>query len=107
MAIVWFRRDLRVTDNAALASAAARASIVTPVYVLGSWGGAHRWAGANRQQFLCGCLASLGQNLGAIGGRLVIRRGRAVEELAKSRVTTEGGSGVPEQALMPRRIFGF
>ena len=39
--------------------------------------------GANRQQFLCGCLSSLAQNLAAIGGRLVIRRGSAVEELAK------------------------
>ena len=82
-AIVWFRRDLRVADNAALASAAARAASVIPVYVLSSWKGTHRWTGANRQQFLCGCLASLSQNLCAIGGRLVIRRGGVLEELQK------------------------
>ena len=82
-AIVWFRRDLRVTDNTALETAAAQASKVIPVYVLSNWGGSHRWTGANRQQFLCGCLAFLDQNLRAIGVPLVIRRGSAVEELQK------------------------
>ena len=82
-AIVWLRRDLRVTDNTALETAAAQASKVIPVYVLSQWGGSHHWTGANRQQFLCGCLASLDQNLRAIGVPLVIRRGSAVDELQK------------------------
>ncbi len=34
-----------------------------------------------RQEFLCGCLASLNANLRAIGGRLVIRNGDAVSAL--------------------------
>ena len=82
-AIVWFRRDLRITDNTALSAAVRRAGEVVPVYVLSEWSDSHRWTGANRQQFLCGCLSSLTENLAAIGGRLVIRRGSAVEELAK------------------------
>jgi deoxyribodipyrimidine photo-lyase len=82
-AVVWFRRDLRVTDNTALWAAVRRAEEVVPVYVLSEWSGSHRWTGANRQQFLCGCLSSLAQNVAAIGGRLIIRQGIAVEELTK------------------------
>jgi deoxyribodipyrimidine photo-lyase len=82
-AIVWFRRDLRITDNSALASAAKRAACVVPVYILSTWTARHRWTGPHRQHFLCGCLASLGDNLASIGGRLIIRRGAAIEELAK------------------------
>ncbi|HET9522599.1 MAG TPA: deoxyribodipyrimidine photo-lyase [Terrimicrobiaceae bacterium] len=82
-AIVWFRRDLRITDNTALAIAVNRWANVVPVYILSDWRGKHHWTGPNRQRFLCGCIASLAQNLEAIGGRLVIRQGEAVKELAK------------------------
>lgn len=82
-AIMWFRRDLRITDNTALAIAVERSANVVPVYVLSDWTGEHRWTGPNRQRFLCGCIASLAQNLAAIGGRLVIRQGETVKELAK------------------------
>jgi deoxyribodipyrimidine photo-lyase len=82
-AIVWLRRDLRITDNTALAAAVERAVNVVPVYVLSDWMESHRWTGPHRQHFLCGCLASLDRNLAAIGGRLIIRRGLAIEELSK------------------------
>jgi len=82
-ALVWFRRDLRITDHTALWAAVRQAAEVVPVYILSEWSGSHRWTGANRQQFLCGCLSSLAQDLTAIGGWLTIRRGRAVQELAK------------------------
>ena len=81
-ALVWFRRDLRITDNTALWAAVRQAAEVVPVYILSEWNGSLRWTGANRQQFLCGCLSSLAQDLTAIGGWLTIRRGRAVQELA-------------------------
>jgi len=79
--IHWFRRDLRLTDNTALAAAARAAESVVPVYVQSSWNGSHRWTGAHRQGFLCGSLHSLDRNLQAIGGRLLVRRGDAVGEL--------------------------
>ncbi len=85
--IHWFRRDLRITDNSALAAAAAAGQVV-PVYILSGWTAAHRWTGPNRQHFLCGCLASLSENLKAIGGSLVIRRGGAVEALEKLALET-------------------
>lgn len=81
--IHWFRRDLRLKDNPALASAAATSATVVPVYVLSDWKGPHAWTGPIRQTFLCGCLESLSKNLDAIGSRLILRSGDAVEELRK------------------------
>ena len=79
--IHWFRRDLRLTDNTALSAAAAEARSVIPVFVLSQWEKNHRWTGPNRQQFLCGSLASLEKNLRTIGGRLIIRQGYPTKEL--------------------------
>ncbi len=80
-AIHWFRRDLRVTDNVALSEAATATSEVVCVYILSEWKSSHRWTGPMRQEFLCGCLASLDANLRAFGGRLVIRNGDPVTTL--------------------------
>jgi deoxyribodipyrimidine photo-lyase len=85
-AIHWFRRDLRITDNTALAAALAAHDHVVPVYILSEWKSEHHWCGAPRQAFLCGCLHSLAKNLEAKGGRLIIRRGPAdkiLEQLAR------------------------
>ena len=48
--LLWFRQDLRLQDNPALAAAVARGGAVVPVYILddageGAWpmGGASRW----------------------------------------------------------------
>lgn len=81
--IHWFRRDLRVVDNTALCRAAKPGLPVVPVYILSDWRGVHSWTGPNRQHFLCGSLESLAKNLETLEGRLIIRQGRAVEELRK------------------------
>lgn len=81
--IHWFRRDFRLTDNTALAAAAAQAEAVVPVYVVSKWKRPHRWTGANRQEFLCECLKVLAVDLQEIGGRLIIREGDPLEELEK------------------------
>ena len=83
MVIHWFRRDLRITDNTALAAAAATGEPVVPVYVRSTWTERHQWTGPHRQEFLCGSLAALDGNLRAIGSRLVVRAGDAVEELGR------------------------
>ncbi|MFO1394875.1 MAG: deoxyribodipyrimidine photo-lyase [Steroidobacteraceae bacterium] len=74
-AIIWFRRDLRVADNPALAAACASADRVVPVYVHapdedGDWapGAASRW-------WLHHSLARLDERLRRLGAPLVIRRG--------------------------------
>jgi deoxyribodipyrimidine photo-lyase len=90
MAVIhWFRRDLRITDNTALLAACKEGKEVVPVYIASDWKGTHRWTGPARQEFLCGCLDSLSENISAIGGRLVIRRGRADKELEKLAVETK------------------
>lgn len=83
IALHWFRRDLRITDNTALTAAIGESEQVIPTYILSHWKKQHRWTGPNRQYFLCGCLESLSKNLATLGGRLVIRQGEAVEELEK------------------------
>ena len=77
----WFRRDLRVADNAGFSHAADAGTEVVPVFVLSDWQGEHAWTGPKRQQFLCDSLADLDQSLHDCGGRLLIRAGEAVAEL--------------------------
>lgn len=81
--IHWFRKDLRLTDNPALAAAARDAEQVVPVYVLSQWRSQHDWTGSKRQHFLCQSLHSLAANLQSLGSRLLIRSGPAVDELTK------------------------
>jgi deoxyribodipyrimidine photo-lyase len=90
--IHWFRRDLRVTDNTALSAACKDSGEVVTVYIASEWSRLHRWTGASRQEFLCGCLDSLAKKIEIIGGRLIIRRGRAAEELEKLMVETKAGA---------------
>ncbi|HCX69552.1 MAG TPA: hypothetical protein DHK64_19050 [Rhodobiaceae bacterium] len=69
--IVWFRRDLRLDDNPALAAAAARGAPVLPLFILDpeeEVGGASRW-------WLHGSLAALSKSLARLGLPLVLRRG--------------------------------
>src|SRR4051812_36634712 len=85
LAIHWFRRDLRLSDNTALNAALANDQVV-PVYILSQWKANHGWTGPARQEFLCGSLATLAANLAAKGGRLIIRQGEAdqvLEQLAR------------------------
>jgi len=90
-AIHWFRRDLRLTDNTALAACAAAAVEGVPVYILSNWQKSHRWTGPHRQEFLCGSIKVLDESLHSIEGRLIIRQGEAVEELV--RLVRETGAG--------------
>ena len=80
-AIVWFRRDLRLTDNPALA-AAARAERVLAVFCFerGLWDGRH--ASPNRNAYLLASLRELDQGLRTAGGRLHYRRGDPARVLA-------------------------
>jgi deoxyribodipyrimidine photo-lyase len=78
-AIVWFRNDLRLTDNPALHAAIEAGHKILPVYVLddeapGDWkmGGASRW-------WLHHSLESLSKDLQAKGAHLVLRRGVAAK----------------------------
>jgi deoxyribodipyrimidine photo-lyase len=78
--LVWYRQDLRLADQPALAASAARGPVV-PVYIWapdeeGRWpyGGASRW-------WLNHSLASLAEQLTSQGSRLIIRRGPSLATL--------------------------
>jgi deoxyribodipyrimidine photo-lyase len=76
-ALVWFRQDLRLSDNPALNAAVESGRPVVGLFVLddvtpGSWrlGGAARW-------WLHQSLSALERDLAARGCRLILRRGDA------------------------------
>jgi deoxyribodipyrimidine photo-lyase len=90
--IVWFRHDLRLDDNPALAAAAARGAVV-PVFI---WAPDEEqpWApGAASRWWLHHSLEKLAAALAKAGAPLVIRSGRSLEVLRA--VAKEcGASGV-------------
>jgi deoxyribodipyrimidine photo-lyase len=81
--LVWFRKDLRLADNAALAAALARGGPVVPVFVYdeageGAWplGGASKW-------WLHHSLLALDAALRKRGSRLLVARGDSLAELRR------------------------
>ena len=79
--IVWFRRDLRLADQAALLAAAAEGPVI-PVYILDDETPKHRKMGGASRWWLHHSLANLDAALRAAGSRLILRRGRCDEQLA-------------------------
>lgn len=76
-AIVWFRQDLRLSDNPALMAAIASGAPIIALYIrdddaAGAWapGGASQW-------WLHHALSALKERLEEHGGRLVLKRGPA------------------------------
>ena len=83
--ILWFRRDLRLSDQAALIAAASEGPVV-PVYILDDETPKHRAMGGASRWWLYHSLASLGAALRDKGSRLILRRGKSdaiLAELAK------------------------
>ncbi|MBL8628882.1 MAG: deoxyribodipyrimidine photo-lyase [Rhodospirillaceae bacterium] len=77
--IVWFRQDLRLSDNPALTAAIATGRPVVLLYILDTstpWplGGASRW-------WLHGSLAALGTGCAKANATLTLRRGDAAKVL--------------------------
>ncbi|MBJ7437589.1 MAG: deoxyribodipyrimidine photo-lyase [Sphingopyxis sp.] len=79
--ILWFRRDLRLSDQAALVAAAASGPVI-PVFILDDETPKHRRMGAALRWWLHHSLASLDANLREKGSRLILRRGKSEEQLA-------------------------
>lgn len=78
--IVWFRRDLRVSDHAPLYRAASRGAVI-PVFILDRSLLYHPETAVARVAFMLDCLHSLDQDLRQLGGRLIVRFGDPVEVL--------------------------
>ena len=100
-ALWWVRRDLRLSDNQALAGALAHSDRVVPVYILDEHVLASADASEKRLAFLLGGLEHLDKDLRDRGSRLILRRGDPAEELAA--LTSETGAELifAEEAYSP------
>lgn len=78
--LLWFRRDFRLSDHPALAEAARQGRPVIPVCILDEvvegYGAAPKWRWGE-------AVAQFSKSLEAIGSRLILRRGRALDVLQK------------------------
>jgi deoxyribodipyrimidine photo-lyase len=81
VALVWFRRDLRVHDHPALCAALAAHEQIVPVFCLEDRLLHGRHASGPRTAFLLECLTDLDSQLAERGARLVIRHGPPEREL--------------------------
>ena len=79
----WIRRDLRLADNQALHAALAHGEQVAPVFILDPALLASPFTDARRIAFLFDGLRKLDADLRTLGSRLIVRRGRPEQELAR------------------------
>ena len=101
--IIWFRQDLRLRDQAAVAAAAAAGPVI-PVFVLDESrivrapGGASRW-------WLHHSLSALDDSLKRLGGKLLLLRGPSAEVLAK--LVKESGASAVHALRQPEPWWGL
>ena len=88
-AIVWFRRDVRLSDQAAIVAAVAEGPVI-PVYILDDETPRHRQMGGASRWWLHHSLASLDKRLRDKGSQLILRRGNSADILA--RIAAETGA---------------
>lgn len=79
--LVWFRNDLRLTDQPALEAALATGWPVVPVYILDEEAPGLRAAGGASRWWMHQSIAALDASLRAVGSRLTLRRGPAEQVL--------------------------
>lgn len=89
--ILWFRRDLRLSDQAAVAAAAAKGPVI-PIYILDDETPKHRKMGGASRWWLHHSLEQLEASLHNLGSQLILRQGRVskvLAEIVKSTGATE------------------
>ena len=82
MKIIWFRRDLRLTDNECVAEASLADALVLPCFIIDPWF-YQKWTdvGKARVKFLFESLENLDQNLRSLGSHLYLFEGDSVNIL--------------------------
>lgn len=81
VALMWFRRDLRLADNPALLAARESAALIVPVYVHAPEEEAPWQPGAASQWWLHHSLTALDASVQKLGSRLVVRHGPTADAL--------------------------
>ena len=79
--VVWFKRDLRVTDHAPLAQACAHGSVL-PLYVYEPSLIVQPDVSAQHSAFINECLQTLAVDLTSLGLKLITRGGEMIDALA-------------------------
>ncbi len=79
--ILWFRKDLRLADNSALAAAIAVGAPIVPVFIWSPREAGHWVPGAASRWWLHQALKHLGEQWQQLGGRLVLRQGESLSVL--------------------------
>src|SRR5512147_2112771 len=108
--LVWFRQDLRCTDNPALVAAAATGRPVVPIFILDEETPGRRQPGAAGRWWLHHSLACLAQSLGALAGRraddfaLVLRTGPSERTLRDVIADTGAASVFSNRCYEPYAI---
>ena len=82
LSIVWFRRDLRLTDNPALAAAASAGEVV-PAFCFEHGLHSGRHSSPNRNAYLLATLRELDGDLRSVGSRLHYLSGDPATELPR------------------------
>jgi deoxyribodipyrimidine photo-lyase len=82
VALAWFRRDLRLNDNPALA-AACEAKQTVPVFCFERGLHSGRHGSPNRNAYLLASLRELAEGIGSAGGRLLYRSGDPAEQIVQ------------------------
>lgn len=90
--IVWFRRDLRISDHAPLHRAISRGAVI-PVFIFDRALLHHPETGSARVAFMLDCLRSLDEDLRDRGGRLILKFGDPVE-LLPDLIRETGADGI-------------
>ncbi|MFO1102263.1 MAG: deoxyribodipyrimidine photo-lyase [Methylocystis sp.] len=90
-AIVWFRNDLRIADNPALAAAARSGAPLVGLYILDDASPGQWRPGAAADWWLHHSLAALTETLAERGVQLTLRRGRA--QFVFEQIIAETGAG--------------
>ncbi|XP_027871895.1 cryptochrome circadian regulator 5 [Xiphophorus couchianus] len=80
--IHWFRKGLRLHDNAALMAALKDCKELYPVFILDPYLH-HTQVGINRQRFLIGALKDLDCSLGKLNSRLFVLKGKPEDVFPK------------------------
>lgn len=96
--LVWFRNDLRLTDNPALHAAVETGQPVICLYILETPEDGLRPLGGASKWWLDKSLRALARDIADRGGRLILRRGRSATVI--DNVIAETGAGT---ALWNRR----
>ena len=99
--ILWFRRDLRLSDHEAVTAAVATGRPLIPVFI---YDGLVEGLGAAPMWRLGLGIERLAQSLEALGSRLILRKGDTLDVLRALRAETGAGSVFWSRAYDPNAI---